>query len=108
MTKNELTIDSLHSQETIVLETANHVYWFSIIDAATHLGTLRGGSFGDQAKLASFLTSVSAQDHDQADDAGKVKVGSRAVFVYQSDGGHYHLVTSPIIKLSHSKPARKN
>jgi hypothetical protein len=107
MTTNELTFESLHSQEIIVLETANHVYRFAIIDAANRLGTLSGGSFGDSPKLASFLTSVSAQDNYQAEETGKVKVGSRAVFVYQSDRGHSHLVTSPIIRLTHSKPAAK-
>src|SRR4051812_9645802 len=105
MTTKELTFDSLHSQETIVLETANHVYRFSIIDAVNRIGSLSGGSFGDSPKLASFLTSVSAQEDYQADDAGKVKVGARAIFVYQSDRSHCHLITSPILRLSHSKPA---
>ena len=107
MTTNELTFDSLHSQETILLETAHHVYRFSIIDAVNRLGALSGGSFGDSPKLASFLTSVSAQEDYQADDAGKIKVGSRAIFVYQSDRSQCHLITSPIIRLTHSKLAPK-
>jgi hypothetical protein len=108
MTTNELTFESLHSQETIVLETANHVYRFLIIDASNRIGTLSGGSFGNHSKLASFLTSVSASENYHAEETGKVKVGLRAVFVYQSDKGHCHFVTSPITRLTHSKRATKN
>jgi hypothetical protein len=108
MTNDELTFDSLRPHEIIVLETENHVYRFSIIDAANRVGRLSGGSFGKGSKLASFLTSVSASENYQAEETGKVKVGSRAVFVYQSDCGHCHLVTSPITRLSQVKPAPRN
>src|SRR5262245_49600947 len=105
MTTNELIFDSLHSRETILLETANNVYQFSIIDTPTRLGTLSGGPFGECPKLASFLTSVGAQEEYLAEEAGKVKVGLRAIFLYQSETGHTHLITSPIVRLTHSKSA---
>jgi hypothetical protein len=103
MTTNELTFDNLHSEETLFLETSNNVYRFSVIDAANGVGELSGGIFGDCPTPASFFSSVSAQEDYQVEEPGKVKVGSRAIFLYQSAEGIHHFVTSPILKLSHSK-----
>lgn len=103
MTINEMTLEGLHSQEILLMETANSVYQFSVIDAPNCIGQLSGGIFGDNSTTASFLSSVSSQEDYQAEDLGKVKVGSRAIFVYESNKGLNHFVTSPIIKLTHSK-----
>jgi hypothetical protein len=103
MTTNELTLEGLHSEETLILETANNTYQFSVIDAPNGVGKLSGGMFGACPTIASFFSSVSAQEDYQVEAVGKVKVGSRAVFLYQSVEGIHHFVTSPIIKLTHSK-----
>jgi hypothetical protein len=102
MTTNELTFDALHSQEILSLETANNVYRFCITDAPNFAGILSGGIFGECSTKASFLSAVSSQEDYQTEDFGKVKIGSRAIFVYQTAKGIHHLVTSPIIKLVHS------
>jgi hypothetical protein len=106
MTTNEMTREGLHSQEIFLLETANSIYRFSVIDAPNCIGKLSGGIFGDTPTTASFLSAISAQEEYQAEDFGKVKVGSRAIFAYQSNEGLHHFVTSPIIKLTHSKQSR--
>jgi hypothetical protein len=103
MTTNELTVKDLHSEEILLLETANTVYRFSVIDAPNCTGKLSGGRFGACPTTASFLSSVSAQEDYQLEDVRKVKVGSRAVFLYESAEGIHHFVTSPILKLAHSK-----
>jgi hypothetical protein len=103
MTTNEMTVEGLHSQEILLLETANSVYRFSVIDTINCIGKLSGGIFGDSPTTASFLSSVSPQEDYQTEDFRKVKIGSRAIFVYQSNEGLNQFVTSPIIKLTHSK-----
>lgn len=101
MTTNEMSFTALPPTTTLLLETANSTYQFSLIDATNAIGQLSGGIFGDCPATASFLSSVSAQEDYQAEDFGKVKVGSRAIFIYQSNDGLNHFVTSPIIKLTH-------
>ncbi len=103
MTTNELTFEGLHSEEILLLETANNVYLFSVVDAANGVGKLSGGRFGDCPTTASFFSSASPQEDYQVEEVGKVKVGSRAIFLYQSAEGIHHFVTSPILKLRHSK-----
>jgi hypothetical protein len=103
MTINEMTLEGLPAQETLLLETANSIYRFSVIDAPNGIGKLSGGIFGNNPTTASFLSSVSAQEEFQAEGFGKVKIGSRAIFVYQSNEGLNQFVTSPIKKLTHSK-----
>lgn len=103
MKTDELTFDNLHCEETLLLETSNNVYRFSVIDAANGVGKLSGGIFGDCPTTASFFSCVSAQEDYQLEEVGKVKVGSRAVFLYQSTEGIHHFVTSPILKLTHAK-----
>src|SRR5688572_27514476 len=98
MTTNELTLDNLYSEETLLLETSNNIYRFSVIDAANGVGKLSGGIFGDCPTTASFFSCVSAQEDYHVEELGKVKVGWRAIFLYQSGEAIHHFVTSPIIK----------
>jgi hypothetical protein len=103
MTTNEMSFTALHPKEVLLLETTNSVYRFSLTDALNGVGKLSGGIFGDRPATASFLSSASPQEDYQPEDVGKVKVGSRAIFVYQSAEGLNHFVTSPIIKLTHAR-----
>lgn len=104
MTTNEIAFDSLRAEETVVLETANSAYVFSVTDAANRVGVLTGGVLGDRPMRASLLGSVNVRETYRAEDAGKVKVGARAIFLYRAAGGERHLVTSPIVRLTHTKP----
>jgi hypothetical protein len=103
MTTNEMSFAALHSKEILLLETANSTYRFSLTDAPNGIGKLSGGIFGDRPATASFLSSASALEDYQPEDFGRVKVGSRAIFIYQSAEGLNHFVTSPIIKLTHAR-----
>jgi hypothetical protein len=108
MTTNETTLEGSQSQEILLLETANSVYRFSVIDTINCIGNLSGGIFGDSPTTASFLSSVSPQEDYQTEGFRKVKIGSRAIFVYQSSEGLNHFVTSPIKKLTHSKQLNRS
>jgi hypothetical protein len=102
MIVNEMILEGLQPRQTCILQTANSTYLFSVIDPPNGIGRLSGGMFGNRPATVSFLSSVSAQEDYQAEDPSKVKVGSRAVFIYQSPAGLNHFITSPIIKLSHT------
>jgi hypothetical protein len=108
MTTTEMTLEGLQSQEILLLETANSVYRFSVIDTINRIGKLSGGIFGDNPTTAGFLSSVSPQEDYQTEDFRKVKIGSQAIFVYQSSEGLNHFVTSPIKKLTHSKQLNRS
>jgi hypothetical protein len=102
MMVNEMALEGLQPRQIFILQTANSTYLFSLIDPTNGIGRLSGGIFGNRPTTASFLSSVSAQEDYQAEDCGKVKVGSRAVFIYDSPAGLNHFITSPIVKLSHT------
>jgi hypothetical protein len=102
MTMNEITFDNLHPQETILIETVHSAYTFSVVDAVNRDGLLTGGILGTRTMRANFLGSFSMQKTCRVKELGKVKVGSQAIFLYCSEGGQRHLITSPIIRLVHT------
>src|SRR5215211_5726912 len=95
MTINEVTVNDLTPVDTVLMETAHSTYQFSVTNPTTRTGILSGGLLSQNPIEANFLCSVSAKE-DCKDDTSKIKVGSRAIFIYASEAGTRYIVISAI------------
>ncbi len=98
MTTNEVTLNDLNTADTIFLETRHSTYQFTVTDAVARAGILSGGLLHEAQIAANFLCSVSSRE-GASDDTQRLKVGSRAIFIYPSEAGTRYVVTSVITNL---------
>lgn len=90
---DEILFEDLEAADTLIVQTRNSTYTFSVTDAADRLGRLTGGAIEPLVVDARLLKVGS----------GKLKVGSTAVFLIESSSGIKRLSTSPITLLSYVK-----
>lgn len=92
---DEILFDELEAADTLIVQTRNSTYTFSVTDAADRLGTLTGGAltFVVDARLVKA-------------GSNKLKVGSSVVFLIESSSGTKRLSTSPLTQLSYRKIRR--
>jgi hypothetical protein len=98
MITNEIIFSNLTTADVVFMETRHSTYQFFVTDPAACAGILSGGLLNQNSIKAKLLCSVSNKE-ESSDDTSKIKVGSRAVFIYTGETGTRYLVISAITKL---------
>ena len=98
---NELILNELNPIDIVCMETAHSTYRFAVLDPTARAGILSGGLLNETPLEANFLCSLSAQENG-GDDTTRIKVGSRAIFIYTSEARARYIVISTITKLTYN------
>ena len=98
----ELILANLATTDTVLIQTANSIYRFTLSDPAQRRGRLSGGVLGEQDVNAIFLGGIAART-SQLNNAASLSLGNRALFVIEQETGVRRMVTSSITRLAHAK-----
>ena len=100
---SELALDSLRTDDCLVITTANSTYCFLVVDPAMHRGILTGGVLGGKVVTAVLLGAKIRKSRQVSELFWKLCQGSRAIFFVASSDSVQQLTTSAIVRLVHSR-----
>ncbi len=86
--------------DTLIIETLNSTYRFTLIDPANGRGLLTGGAIGDQIRVAILTGSLEDSCRSLAVDSDRLRAGARALFYLEVGSGVKSLIISKVIGLS--------
>jgi hypothetical protein len=93
----EVVLDQLAAQETLVIETANSVYSFTLDSPQMRRGVLFGGSLARKPVTASLV--VPREGTYLSYTAPRLRVGHCAIFCIELKGGSRRGITTAIRRL---------
>ena len=97
-----LNIEHTEQIDTVLIETLNSLYVFSMLDASSRLGIVATEGRLDAAKYATLLGS-NPDENDKHEAFDKwLRVGERAVFFVDEPPRTLRVITSPIIRLTYT------
>ena len=100
---SELALDSLRTDDCLILTTINATYCFLIVDPARKSGLLSGGVLGRDSIPAVLLGGEVPKNGYVATFFEKLCEGSRAIFFLASADQVHQLVTSTITRLVYAR-----
>ena len=100
----EITFNELRANDSLLIETRNSTYNFSIVDPKSRLGVLSGGALSDHAEDATLI-GVKLESGAVDSDTSRLTTHSRALFYLHISGCFRSLTTSVITSLVHIRGA---
>jgi hypothetical protein len=94
----EIALDSLTATQHLLIETTNSTYSFAVTDPVQRLGVLIGGALAGR-RAGTFLVGARSRKAGDEADFARLRVGSRAVFLFSSESGLKRVITSRITRL---------
>lgn len=92
----KFSLNSLKTQDELIIKTLNSKYQFKITDPVSHTGILSGGQLGDTKCRAVWLCTI-GNPLETTDTS--FKTDTKALFLVEVDEIPTHLCTSSIIAL---------
>lgn len=100
----EIPFNDLRASDSLLIETRNSTYSFSIVDPKSRLGVLSGGALSEQAEDATLI-GVKLESGVSDSDTSRLTTDSRALFYLHVGGCFRSLTTSVITSLVHIRGA---
>lgn len=97
---SELFFRETDPGDTIIIETLNSRYTFSIVDPAKGQGMLSGGTLVDRPVVAFLTGSLDESRDGLAVDSDRIKIGARVLFYFDTGSGTKSLILSKVIRLT--------
>lgn len=99
--RKTIPFGDLHQADSISVQTERSNYQFSLLSSSDRKGILKGGALGDQTREAILVGALS--DGAAVLDTTGLKTGCRAVFLIEATRGAGRIITSTVIRLSHTR-----
>ena len=100
-----VTLDDLRDQDLLLIQTANSVYSFLVLNAKEKSGRLMGGRLGNLSTPAWLIGSRRRKRASGRTDGKRLATGLCAVFMVSKADDACPLITSAIKRLTHIQPA---
>ncbi|MEW6207692.1 MAG: zinc ribbon domain-containing protein [Acidobacteriota bacterium] len=100
----EIPFNDLRAKDSLLIETRNSTYSFSIVDPKSRTGLLSGGALSDQTEHATLI-GVKLESGGADSDTSRLTTDSRALFYLHVGGCFRSLTTSVITSLTHIRGA---
>ncbi len=100
----EIPFNDLRASDSLLIETRNSTYSFSIVDPKSRTGVLSGGALSDQAEDATLI-GIRVEGGEADNDTSRLTTDSRALFYLHVGGCFRSLTTSVITSLIHIRGA---
>jgi hypothetical protein len=95
----QIPLNEMVASDQILMRTRQSVYLFSVTNANHCLGTLSGGSLGEESWEAVLIGSASQDSGNEVTYFDRLKIGARAVFFVYDSAGTKRVITSEITRL---------
>lgn len=102
----EIPFNDLRAKDSLLIETRNSTYSFSILDPRSRTGLLSGGALSERAEHATLI-GVKLESGSADSDTSRLTTDSRALFYLHVGGCFRSLTTSVITSLVHIRGAEK-
>jgi hypothetical protein len=102
----EIPFNDLEAKDSLLIETRNSTYSFSILDPKSRTGLLSGGALSERAERATLI-GVKLESGEADSDTSRLTTDSRALFYLHAGGCFRSLTTSVITSLIHIRSAEK-
>jgi hypothetical protein len=102
--EKEIAFDDLEATDSILIQTQNSTYHFSVVDPSQRLGMLSGGPVADHLYDAILAASLTEDDDGFTSYPAGVRTELRALFYIRIENQWNYLITSVITGLFRTRP----